>query len=120
MLPNATVVGIDVLERAVDLARSLVHERGLDNRFEIRHQGVEDLDDTENHDLAWLPAPFIPEAVFERALANIHRSLKPGGWIIIGAGRLDGDGNGVAVTCWQTPSPAAHHSPSATPTSCSG
>ena len=101
-LPEATVVGIDVLARAVELARDLVGERGLDHRFEIRLQGIEDLDDTESFDLAWLPAPFIPEAVFDRALANIHRSLKPGGWIIIGAGRLDGDDTGVAVTRWQT------------------
>ncbi len=101
-LPNATVVGIDVLTRAVDLARNLVDQRGLDNRVEIRQQGVEDLDDTATFDLAWLPAPFIPEAVFDRALANIHRSLKPGGWIIVGAGRLDGDDTGVAVTRWQT------------------
>jgi SAM-dependent methyltransferase len=101
-LPNAAVVGLDVLERAVDLARNLVDERGLGDRFEIRRQGVEDLDDIESFDLAWIPAPFIPETVFDRALANIHRSLKPGGWIIVGAGRLDGDDTGVAVTRWQT------------------
>ena len=101
-LPNAKVVGIDVLARAVDLARALVDDRGLDDRVEIRHQGVQDVDDTESFDLVWLPAPFIPEAVIDRALVNLHRSLTAGGWIIVAAGRLDGDDTAVAATRWQT------------------
>jgi len=40
--------------------------------------------------------------VFERALANIHRALTPGGWLVVGAGRLDDDPLGAAVTRWQT------------------
>jgi precorrin-6B methylase 2 len=101
-LPKATVVGLDVMPRAIALAQAMIHERRLEHRFEVRHQGVEDLDDTDRYDLAWIPAPFIPQAVFNHALTDIHNSLTPGGWIIVGAGRLDGDDLAVSVTRWQT------------------
>jgi precorrin-6B methylase 2 len=101
-LPDATVVGLDVLERAVDLARAMIRDRNLDDRFEVRHQGVEDLSEVETYDLAWLPAPFIPRAALIRGLANIHAALKPGAWVVLACGRLDGDDLAVSVTRWQT------------------
>lgn len=101
-LPAASVVGLDVVPRAIELARAMIRDRGLEHRFEVRQQGVENLDETDRYDLAWIPAPFIPSALFSRALANIHRSLSPGGWIVVAAGRLEGDDLGVAVTRWQT------------------
>ncbi|MEO6158793.1 MAG: hypothetical protein ABIQ39_14350, partial [Ilumatobacteraceae bacterium] len=33
---------------------------------------------------------------------NIHNSIVPGGWIIVAAGRLEGNDLGVSVTRWQT------------------
>ena len=101
-LPDATVVGLDVLGRAVELARAMIRDRNLDNRFEVRHQAIEDLDDTNRYDLAWIPAPFIPPAAFKAGLANIYAALSPGGWIVVAAGRLDGDDLAVSVTRWQT------------------
>jgi SAM-dependent methyltransferase len=101
-LPTATVVGLDVLERAVDLARGMIRDRNLEVRFEVRLQAVEDLDETDRYDLAWIPAPFIPRAAFTAGLAKIRAALSPGGWVVVGAGRLDGDELGVSVTRWQT------------------
>jgi SAM-dependent methyltransferase len=100
--PNSTVVGLDVIGRVVELARAMIRDRNLDDRFEVRHQGVEDLDDTDRYDLAWIPAPFIARAAFDRGLANVHAALSPGGWVVVGAGRLDGDDLSVSVTRWQT------------------
>ena len=90
------------MPRAIELARLMIIDRHLEDRFEVRDQGVEDLQDTCEYDLAWIPAPFIPQAVFNRALAHIHNSIVPGGWIIVAAGRLEGDDIGVSVTKWQT------------------
>ncbi len=101
-LPSANVVGLDVMPRAIELARARIAARRLDDRFEVRLQGIEDLDDVEQYDLAWIPAPFIPPSVFDRALASIHRALRPGGWVVVAAGRLEGDDLGAAVTRWQT------------------
>ena len=101
--PGARAIGLDVLPRVLELAKAQLAARGLADRVELRHQAVQDLDDVAAVDLAWLPAPFIPEAVFAAGLAAIHRALRPGGWIIVGAGRLD-DATplGVAVTRWKT------------------
>jgi SAM-dependent methyltransferase len=101
-LPGARVVGIDVLPRALDLARRTIEDRGLRNQLELRLQPVQELDDIERFDLAWLPAPFIPEAVFAVGADRVHAALRPGGWLIVGAGRFDGDQLAVAVTRWKT------------------
>jgi SAM-dependent methyltransferase len=101
-LPTARVVGLDVMPRVLELARRTVAERGLTDRVELRQLGVQDLDDVAAFDLAWLPAPFIPEPVFVPALTALHRALRPGGWLVVGAGRFDGPPLSVAVTRWRT------------------
>ena len=55
----------------------MIRDRLLEDRFEIRLQGVQDLDDINRYDLAWLPAPFIPPAAFNAGLANIRSALRP-------------------------------------------
>ena len=101
-LPASRVVGIDVLPRALALAQSTIEERGLKERIELRLQGVQDLDDVDRFDLAWMPAPFLPEDVFGAGVARVRDALRPGGWLAVGAGRLDGDPLAVAVTRWKT------------------
>jgi SAM-dependent methyltransferase len=101
-IASACVVGIDVLPRALDLARRTVKTRGLHARVELRLQGVQELEDSERFDLAWLPAPFIPQSVFAVGVGRIHQALRPGGWLIVGAGRFDGEPLAVAVTRWKT------------------
>ncbi len=100
--PAARVVGLDVLPRALDLARRLIDDRHLRGRVELRLQGIEELDDVDAFDLAFLPAPFIPADVFDDGLARIVRALRPGGWVIVAAGRFDGDPVAVEITRWQT------------------
>lgn len=50
----------------------------------------------------WRPAPFLPEAVFREGIRRVHGALRPGGWLVVGAGRFDGDALAVAVTHWKT------------------
>jgi len=100
--PMARVVGLDVLPRALELAGNTIRSAGLEERIELRLQAVQELDDVERYDLAWLPAPFIPASVFEEALRRLHRALRPGGWLTVGAGRFDGEPLAVAVTKWKT------------------
>ena len=64
--------------------------RGLEDRVELRAQRVEELDDEEAFDVAWLPASFLPTDAVAIALTTVHRALRPGGLLLTGA--LDGSG----------------------------
>jgi len=101
-LPSSHVVGIDVLPRALDLAQRTIEERGLHGRLELRNQAVQELDDTERFDLAFMPAPFIPEPSFGTGVKRVWGALRRGGWLVVAAGRFDGDPLAVAVTRWKT------------------
>jgi SAM-dependent methyltransferase len=101
-LPQARVVGLDVMPRVLRLAAETVASRGLADRLELRECGVQALADVDRFDLAWLPAPFIPEAVFDVGLARLVAAVRPGGWLVVGAGRLEGDPLAVALTRWKT------------------
>ncbi|HEV2760728.1 MAG TPA: hypothetical protein VGV86_14300, partial [Acidimicrobiales bacterium] len=39
---------------------------------------------------------------FTTGLARLHRALRPGGWIVVGMGRLEESGLSGDVTRWQT------------------
>ena len=101
-MPNARVVGIDVLPRVLALAQQTITARKLRDRLEVRLVAVQELTDVAKFDLAWMPAPFLPEEVFPFGLRRVHDALRPGGWLIVGAGRFDDDALAVAVTHWRT------------------
>jgi precorrin-6B methylase 2 len=82
--PTASVVGIDPWEPAMELARRNVSEAGLEDRITLRAVAVEDLTDIDVFDLAWVPAPFLPRSVLESSVPVVARSLRPGGWLILG------------------------------------
>jgi hypothetical protein len=96
------VVGLDVFPRALELARRTVDEAGMADRIELRHQDVADLTDREVFSLAWLPAPFVPRAALDAGLPRIVTSLVPGGWVVVGHGRLGEPGLSSALTRFQT------------------
>jgi precorrin-6B methylase 2 len=82
--PEASVVGVDPWEPAMKLAVQNVSEAGLDDRITLRAIAIEDITDTDSFDLAWMPAPFLPRAVLESSVPVVARSLRPGGWLVLG------------------------------------
>ena len=88
---NLRVVGIDVWAPSLALARGNVKSAGLEARIELREQAVEDLPDTDAFDLAWLPSAFIPGPVIPAAVRHVHRSLRPGGWVLFATVNPSGD-----------------------------
>jgi precorrin-6B methylase 2 len=82
--PAATVVGVDPWEPAMKLAAQNVAEAGLEDRITLRAMGIEDITDSDAFDLAWMPAPFLPRSVLESGVPVVARSLRPGGWLILG------------------------------------
>lgn len=82
--PAAQVVGIDIFEPALELARGNVAAEQLQDRIELRGQDVLSLDPAPAYDAVWLALPFLPGGIVPPALAAVHDALKPGGWLIAG------------------------------------
>jgi SAM-dependent methyltransferase len=103
LFPELTVVGIDVLPRVLELAEQVVRSSSVADRVELRQQDVGDLTDEAVFALIWLPAPFVPESALRAGMPRIARALVPGGWLIVGHGRLgDDDPLDVALTRFKT------------------
>lgn len=84
-VPDAHVTGIDVAERPLAIAeRRLLDLDGIDGRVELRHQDVLNLEEVDVYDVAWLPVPFIPDAIIDRALTRVITALRPGGLLVLG------------------------------------
>lgn len=84
-LPTATVVGLDVWEPALALARSNIAAAGLEDRVEVRCEDVSVFADPEGFDLVWFAGPFIPGPLQPAGIAKCFESMRPGGWFVYGA-----------------------------------
>jgi predicted O-methyltransferase YrrM len=82
--PDVTIVGIDTWEPSLDRARKHVADAGLAQRVELRTQDVAELTDVDCFDCAWVPTFFLPETATEAAVAAVVRSVRPGGWVVLG------------------------------------
>ena len=102
LFPELTVVGIDVLPRVLALAEDLLRTSPVADRVILREQDVSGLTDEATYALAWLPAPFVPEAALRAGVPRIVRSLIPGGWLIVGHGKFAGDPLDDALTRFKT------------------
>jgi hypothetical protein len=84
------VLGIDILDRALDLARQAIAASGVAGRVTVRKQDVAGFTDGAGFDLAWLPAPFIPQQALQAGLPRVIAALRPGGWLMVGHGKFGG------------------------------
>jgi SAM-dependent methyltransferase len=96
--PNLRIVGIDVWEPALALARDNVAANEYGERIELRPQAVEHLDEPETYALAWFPGPFIPAEITHAALERIYHAMVPGGWLIFALWALSADPLAAAVS----------------------
>lgn len=95
--PGLRIVGLDVLAGALELARRQLDEAGLGDRVDLRLQDVAELADEPRYCLAWLPAPFLPHAALEVGVPRVAAALVPGGWLVLGHGKLSRAGLAEAV-----------------------
>ncbi|GAA0372770.1 hypothetical protein GCM10009530_23760 [Microbispora corallina] len=100
-LPRVSVVGVDILRRALDLARTeLAGAPDVAERITLRHQDVAELTEVGAYDLVWLPAPFLAQETLEAALPRLTGALRPGGWIVTGTNPPAADPLRAAVGRW--------------------
>ncbi len=100
--PTLRVVGVDVFPGVLELAKRFVEDAGMAPRIELRHQDVADLEDRGVFALAWLPAPFVPRPAIEAGLPRMAAALVPGGWLMVGHGKFNGEALAAAVTHLKT------------------
>ena len=82
--PAASVVGLDPWGPATELAEANIAAAGLQDRITLRPIPIQDLDDVDAFDLAWMPAPFLPRSALDAGVPLVTRSLRSGGWLILG------------------------------------
>ncbi len=90
VFPQLQVLGIDILDRALDLARQAIAASGVAGRVTVRKQDVAGFTDRARFDLTWLPAPFIPQQALQAGLPRVTAALRPGGWLMVGHGKYGG------------------------------
>lgn len=81
--PHLTAVALEPAEHPARIGERQVHEAGLGTRVTLRRQRVEEIDDEEAFDLAFLPQMFLSDSVIAEAARRIFRSLRPGGWLLV-------------------------------------
>ncbi|SDZ43340.1 class I SAM-dependent methyltransferase [Herbiconiux ginsengi] len=100
--PGIEVTGIDIAERPLDIARTLVDElhSQVAARISFRQQDVTELGEKACYDVVWMPMPFLPDAIVDRALDRATEALTSGGLLVLGT-RPDVAGGGLrAADAW--------------------
>ena len=90
-LPNARAVGLEPQDAPFELARENVRAAGLEDRIELRQQLIQELDDEDAYDAAWLASMFMPRAVVQAALPVLLHALRDGGIVLTAAMGHGGD-----------------------------
>ncbi len=86
--PQLHVLGIDVFDRALGLARQALADSDVAARVTVRRQDVAEFADESGFDLAFLPAPFIPQAALHAGLPRVVAALRPVGWLMVAHGKF--------------------------------
>jgi SAM-dependent methyltransferase len=90
VFPQLHVLGIDVLDRPLDLARQSIAASDVASRVTVRKQDVAGFTDDTGFDLAYLPAPFVPRPALQAGLLRAAAALRPGGWVFVARGKFGG------------------------------
>jgi len=100
--PQLHVLGIDVLDRPLSLARQNIAGSDVAGRVMVRKQDVSQFTDETGFDLAYLPAPFVPRPAVRAGLPRMAAALRPGGWLFVAHGKFGGTPAEDALTGLKT------------------
>lgn len=78
------IIGLDIWEPSLELARTNIAAEGLQNRITLRRQSVTDIADEAAFNIIWMPSPFLPREAVIGALPQIARALTPAGFLLFG------------------------------------
>jgi SAM-dependent methyltransferase len=81
--PAATLVGVDGDRHSLDRAARAVAEAGIDERVELVHSPLEELDRRDEFDLVVNNISMHECRDIDQVTARVHEALRPGGWFVI-------------------------------------
>jgi SAM-dependent methyltransferase len=81
--PTLKVVGLDIWDPAIEIAKTNVAASAFRERIEIRKQSIVDLAEKATFTLAFLAAPFMGKALIETALDRLAVALAPEGYLVV-------------------------------------
>jgi precorrin-6B methylase 2 len=81
--PTLQVVGLDIWEPALTLARANVAASPYASRIEVRKQSITDLDERAAYSLAFLAAPFMGRGLVEAAMDRLAVAIAPDGYLVV-------------------------------------
>lgn len=81
--PNSTIVGVDGDAYSLELTAAHVRESGVGDRVSLVHSSLEDFSTSQRYDVAVNNISMHECRDIEKATANIHQALKPGGYFVI-------------------------------------
>lgn len=85
--PTLRTVGVDVFAPSLTLAKENVARSGVGDRITLREQDARDVPEREAFSLAWVPVPFLPDAILDDVLGAVFAALRPGGLVVAGVFR---------------------------------
>jgi 2-polyprenyl-3-methyl-5-hydroxy-6-metoxy-1,4-benzoquinol methylase len=83
LFPHLHVVGLEPQEAPLAEACRNVAAAKLEERIDLRAQGIEDLAERGAFDFVWLPQIFLQRKVLEQGLRRSWTALRPRGWILL-------------------------------------
>jgi SAM-dependent methyltransferase len=100
--PAAEVVGIDVLQRVLDLARTELAgaDPAVASRITLRLEDAGAVAEEDAYDLVWIPVPFLSDAALDSAIPRLFRALRPSGWLVAGTNPAAAHPLHRAVAAW--------------------
>lgn len=102
VFPQLQVLGIDIFDRALDLARRNIAASDVAARVMVREQDIAAFADDTGFDLAYIPAPFVARPAVDAGLPRVVAALRPGGWLFVAHGRMGGTAAEDALTTLKT------------------
>lgn len=78
------IIGLDIWEPSLELARTNIVAEGLQDRIALRRQSITEIDDEAAFDVIWMPSPFLAREVVISALPRIARALTSAGFLLFG------------------------------------
>jgi SAM-dependent methyltransferase len=99
--PRLQVVGLDIWEPSLALARAHIATSAYADRVQVRAQDVTTLDEPETYTAIWFPILFFPKPVVEAAMPRVALALRPGGWLIIPRASAPSEGLPAALGALQ-------------------